>query len=226
MAFAWGCLGFLMIENARGADSTTLAETATTAPEFEAARLLSLNMGYLFYQVGTKSATGDAGNSAYFGSFHPWVGADLAVALNPFLSVTSRSRLTLGYYFTPLSEVGPDEAVTKKQSSARLTYSYQIFSSKSGKHSPFSLTAGVGYWRVNLVGKGGAVTLNNGNGSQGFYLPERTVTTTNWSALLGFTQEWTHQLKGLRSEMLVWIISPFGLKRTLSVSWSVGYAFF
>lgn len=125
-------------------------------------------------------------------------------------------------YISPEINYFPDSFLSSKSpdDGQTTTFNYFLLPVIYTINPTFDVFTGVALARYTIVGKSGTVTLNNGNGSEEFTLPSRTVSTNTLAISFGGAATYKKTRMGLN----FMIQAPTSsLKRTYSISIFAGY---
>ena len=141
----------------------------------------TFSVGNLCEYVG-KIQTDDSG-STNFCQFKPYLAASYDYALTDSLLISPELATTLPGH-------GRDENISKLSFYTLINTKYKL--------SVFHFIGGLGLYFTKISGNGGSETLNNGNSTVNFSIPEKTIFTRNFIMNLGagwdFDPKWNTDL--------------------------------
>lgn len=124
-------------------------------------------------------------------------GSTQKLAINPFLSLSYRLPIWRTFSFNP--ELGY-VLHTGNEDETRTRTLFLLYTFTTPVHEFIHLRFGFGTFHTRISGDGGTVTLNDGGGTQDFFVPEESSTSVIGTANLGaeffLTRHWGVRLDG------------------------------
>jgi hypothetical protein len=124
-------------------------------------------------------------------------GGTQKLAINPFLSMSYRLRLTNRFMFAP--ELGYVLHTGNEDNTSTRTI-FLLYTVTTPIHPAANLRFGLGTFHTRVSGDGGTVTLNDGGATQDFFVPEEgqtsVISTVNLGGELFFNRQWGMRLDG------------------------------
>ena len=125
-------------------------------------------------------------------------GATQTFALNPYFGAGLQYNISSSQFFSP--EIGyvyyrdEDAKVRTELIMFQYNFSYIL-------NSQFLLRYGLSTNWMRIIGEGGSVTLNNGNSTQSFPAPDKTVSTYYSTLNIGTEYLFKNRIYGLRFDL-------------------------